>query len=185
LFVLGEKKRIYNMDIEDIETETELETAEMTTETTTGITTERITTPPGEYTLNNSGSFDWIFVYYFIVIILLFGGLLFLRKYLIKNANKLGGVKSGNYMKILDRLAVSQDKQIILIEAGNKILLIGASAQRVETLAEYSKEEFGNIINDIEENDAGGSRGTGTFGGNFLSLLGKKLNIKDSGKNDK
>ena len=85
-------------------------------------------------------------------------------------------------MRILDRLVISQDKQIIMVEAGDKILLIGASAQRVETLAEYPKEEFSDIISDINNNNNNNNNndnGPGSFGGNFLYLLGKKLNIKD------
>jgi len=117
----------------------------------------------------------WTIVIYFAVIALFIAGLLFARKYLIK---RIGGAKSGMYIKIIDRLIVAQDKQMILIEAGNKILIVGVSPQRMDTIAEFSKEEFGDISANAELAAPNG----GTFAGNFLSLLSKKLNNKDSGK---
>ena len=120
-------------------------------------------------------------IYYIAVVLLLIGGMLFLRKVVLKNANKLGGVKSGACMKILDRLVVAQDKQILLVEIGNKMLLVGVSSQRVETMAEYRKEEFDGIF-DFDDTGGNNTDGGG-FGNNFLSILSKKLNIKDNGKN--
>ena len=117
----------------------------------------------------------WLMIVYLALIALFIAGLLFARKYLLK---RLGGVKSGAYIKIIDRLIVAQDKHIILIEVGNKILIIGVGPQRMETLAEFSKEEFGDISAGAEDEVFSG----GTFGDNFLSLLKKKLNNKDSGK---
>jgi len=118
-----------------------------------------------------------IIFYYIFVVVLIFGGLLFIRKYLMKNVRKLGGVKSGAYMKILDRLAVTQDKHIILLEAGNKILVVGVSPQKIEAITEFTKEEFGEL--------AGGADDTGAENGGFLHLLNKKLNFGDGGKSDK
>jgi flagellar biogenesis protein FliO len=147
-------------------------------------TTERLTAAAG-YSINNSGSFDWMIVYYFVVIGLLIGGMLFLRKYVMKNAGKFGGVRNGTYMKILDRVIVGQDKQIILIELGNKIILVGASSQRIEALGEYPREALEDLFgepDDADNTDGDVGKGAGGFGNNFLSLLGKKLNIKDKDK---
>ena len=123
----------------------------------------------------------WTVIVYLFVVAAFIAGLLFIRKYLIK---RLGGVKNGVYIKIADRLVIAQDKQIILLEAGNKILVVGIGPQKMETLAEFSKEEFGDIS--LSGDGTGQDGGSGSFGGNFLTLLRKKLNLKDSGeKNEK
>ena len=116
----------------------------------------------------------WLMIVYFAVIALFIAGLLFARKYLLK---RMGGAKSGKYIKIIDRLIVAQDKQMIMLDVGNKILIVGVSPQKIDAIAEFSKEEFGDISAEDQE-----VSNSGTFGGNFLSLLGKKLNNKDSGK---
>lgn len=129
----------------------------------------------GNNALNNSSNlnFFWTMFIYIAVIAFFVFALVFARKYLLK---RLGGVKSGTYMKILDRLVISQDKQIILVAAGNKMLVVGVSQQKIETLAEFSKDELGEISVVAEpEGNAGGS-----FGTNFLSLLRKKLNKNDN-----
>jgi len=126
--------------------------------------------------VNNSGNFYVIIFYYIFALLIIIGGLIFIRKYLMKNVKKLSGGKSGAHMRIIDRIVISQDKHIILIAAGNKILIIGVGPQKIETLAEFSKEEFG----DIAENNGGAD----ADGGGFLAMLGKKLNFRDGGKND-
>jgi len=118
-----------------------------------------------------------IIFYYIFVVVLIFGGLLFIRKYLMKNVQKLGGVKSGAYIKIIDRLAVTQDKHIILLETGNKILVVGVSPQKIEAITEFTKEEL-RLLD-------GGAEAAGAENGGFLHLLSKKLNIGDGGKNEK
>jgi len=118
-----------------------------------------------------------IIFYYIFVVVLIFGGLLFIRKYLMKNVRKLGGVRSGAYMKIIDRLAVTQDKHIILLEVAGRILVVGVSPQKIEAIAEFTKDELGESA----ENAAL----SGSENGGFLYLLSKKLNFGDGGKNEK
>ncbi|MCL2096605.1 MAG: flagellar biosynthetic protein FliO [Oscillospiraceae bacterium] len=168
----------------DIEFETGFEEITETAELIS--TTQRPTNPPGDYPLNNAGSSNWVMFYYLFVVFLIIGVLIFMRKYLLKKvAGAAANVKSGKYMKILDRLVIAQDRQIILIEIvpGGKIMLLGVGSQRIETLAEFPKEEFKDILDDINNNNSN-NPDAGSFGGNFLSLLGKKLNIKDGGKNE-
>jgi len=127
--------------------------------------------------VNNGGNFYFMVFYYILALLLIVGGMFFVRKYLMKNAKKIGGVKSGAYMKIIDRLVIAQDKQIILIEAGNKLIAVGISPQNIGAIAEFSKEEFGDLPADAD--------GAGADGGGFLNLLSKKLNFRDGGKNEK
>ena len=151
-------------------------------------TTERITNA-----LNTGGAADnmvknggggssfWIFIYYAVVLALFFAGMFFLRKYLLRK--RPGAVRSGTYMKVLDRLAISQDKMIILIETGNKILIVGVAPQKMDTLAEFTKEEFGEMKDGANENPSGDNNGGAKP--SFLSLLGGRFNVKDGGKNEK
>ena len=163
-------------------TESVAELTETITETITDAT-EKITTA-----LNNGGAAGnsintgggmgsyWMIIYYIVVVALLIAGMFLLRKYLLK---KTGGAKNGAYMKVIDRLVIAQDRQIILVETVKNILMVGITAHKMETLAEFSKEEF------EAANEHTGEDGGGNANGSFLSLLKGKFNFKDGGKNEK
>lgn len=131
-------------------------------------------------TINNNGNFYFTLIIYLAAFLLIIAALLYFRKYFL---NRLGRAKSGTYMKIIDSLVIGPDKQIILIETKNKILVVGVTPQRMETLSEFSKEEFGAI------NNGGNDNGDGAYdnnsGGNFLSVLRGKFDFKNGGKNEK
>jgi len=133
--------------------------------------------------INNSGNFYFKIISYLAAVLLIIAALLYFRKYFMK---KLGRAGSGVYMKILDSISVGPDKQIILIETKNKILVVGVTKERIEPLTEFSREEFGAMnekeseIENNSENNGGGSNDR-----NFLSVLRGKFNFKDSGKNEK
>lgn len=129
--------------------------------------------------LNNNGNIYVTMFIYLAAIVVMIAGLLFLRKYL---TNRLGTVKNGAYMRILDRLVISQDKQIVLIELKAKILIVGITHQRIETLSEFSKDEFDVIAQDVN-NIGGGSQGNS---GGFMQILSNKLKVVNkSDENDK
>lgn len=107
---------------------------------------------------------------YLIAIAAVIAGLLLLRKYLL---NRLGAVKNGSYMRIVDRLAISQDKQIVMIELKSKILVVGITQQRIETLSEYSRDEFDVIAQNAENS------GMQKYGGGFVQMLNDKLKTAD------
>ena len=148
--------------------------------------------------INNGGNFYFTVILSFFSIFLVIGGLLFFRKYLLK---RLGNVKNGKYMKIIDRLVVSQDKQIILIETKTRLLIVGITQQRMETLAEFSKsesesnEDFGavgvvemrNINNtdsiEIENIDDKSDRNNKNNG--FFDLLNEKIKTGFDKLNDR
>lgn len=129
--------------------------------------------------LNNNGNIYLTMFIYLAVIAVMIAGLLFLRKYL---TNRLGTVKNGAYMRILDRIVIAQDKQIVLIELKAKILIVGITQQRIETLSEFSKDEF-DIIAQDGNNTGGGAQGNS---GGFMQILGSKLKVVNkSDENDK
>ena len=125
--------------------------------------------------INNSGNFYFYAVYYFIAVLLIFAVLFFLRKYFMR---KLGRVRSGAYMKIADSISVGREKQILLIELKNRIIIAGVTRDKIEMLTELSKEEFGTLddINNDSENL--------NEGNDFMSVLKNKFNFKNKKEND-
>ena len=127
--------------------------------------------------LNNGGNFYFTVILYLFVIFLIIGGFVFFRKYLLK---RVGNVKNGTYMKIADRLIITQDKQIILIEMKNKIVVVGITQQKMETLAEFEKSEesFGILNIDVSNN-------TGNKNNGFFNLLNEKIKTGFDKLNDR
>ena|GEM_PF-2265730 len=128
-------------------------------------------------TINNGGSLYFTVILYLLVIFLIIGAFVFFRKYLLK---RVGNVKNGAYMKIRDRLVIAQDRQIILIEMKNKIVVVGITQQRMETLAEYEKsdESFGVL-------DTGPDNMLRSKNNGFFNLLNEKIKTGIDKLNDR
>ena len=129
-------------------------------------------------TINNGGNLYFTVILYLLVIFLIIAAFVFFRKYLLK---RVGNVKNGAYMKIRDRLVIAQDKQIILVEMKNKIVVVGITQQKMETLAEFDKsdESFG-VLNTETDNIILHSKNNG-----FLNLLNEKIKTGLDKLNDK
>ena len=82
-------------------------------------------------------------------------------------ANRVGGIKNGSGMKIKDRLVIAQDKQIIMLEVRDKILMIGISAHSMSALGEFEKDGLYDEIDGglPDENKKDG----------FLGILSEKI----------
>lgn len=50
---------------------------------------------------------------------------------------------SGNAMRLLSRLSLGQDKQLVLVEAGGRYWLLGVSQAGIQLVAELTEEEAG------------------------------------------
>lgn len=48
---------------------------------------------------------------------------------------------SGSSMRLLSRLSLGQDKQLVLVEAGGRYWLLGVSSAGIQLVAELTKEE--------------------------------------------
>ena len=132
--------------------------------------------------LNNEGNMVVTMTIYLIAVVLIVAGLLFVRKYLM---NRLGAVKNGSYMRILDRLVIAQDKQIVLIELKNKILLVGITQQRIEALSEIDRNDFDVLVQESTDNQDGQKNSNA-----FVQMLSEKIRTVDkpdnkSNENDK
>lgn len=133
----------------------------------------------------NGGNFYITVISYLLVVFLIIGGFVFFRKYLLK---RLGGVKNGTHMKIIDRLIISQDKQIVLIEMRNRMLVVGITQQRMETLADFDKPEKSDKSEKDEDCENSGNEGTDLFNNKnngFFDLLNEKIKTGFNKSNDR
>lgn len=60
-------------------------------------------------------------------------------KYIGKGMNRNG---NSHYMRMLDRLAVGQDRYIAVVQVGGKYLLIGVTPEQVNLLRELKEEDL-------------------------------------------
>lgn len=77
-------------------------------------------------------------------------------------ARRAGGGGKSRHMQVLDRLAISNDKQIFIIKAGGKVHMLGITGQNINHLAELDEAEMdfaepepaspaANLVNDFAE----------------------------------
>lgn len=69
-------------------------------------------------------------------------GLIFLTYYATRWLNRRVTATTGRSMQILERIMLGQDKSLIVVKAGEKILLLGVTAHHVDKIAEFSAEEY-------------------------------------------
>lgn len=81
----------------------------------------------------------------------------------------------GKHMRVVDRLALSQDKQIILAQVGSRWLVLGLSSGNVQLLTELTQEEAETWRQDMTGNQQ-------TTPGGFGELLRQTLRNRSSGK---
>lgn len=71
-------------------------------------------------------------------------GLIFFLFYALKKLNKGISVKSGNRLKVLDRVNIGRDSMLLIVSVCGRVILLGVTAQRVEKLCDLdiSEEEY-------------------------------------------
>lgn len=62
-------------------------------------------------------------------------------RYIGKKYSAFGGV-NGKNIKVIDRMAVSQDKLLMIVKAGGKTMLIGVSKDHMEFLSELDESQL-------------------------------------------
>jgi flagellar biogenesis protein FliO len=76
--------------------------------------------------------------------LVLFAGILYLSyaatKYLAKRLSPDG--RSGHNMKIIESLAIGKDSCLLIVKAGEKILLLGKTAGSISLVSELSADEI-------------------------------------------
>lgn len=68
----------------------------------------------------------------------------YLGKGLVKNS-------SSRYMRMLDQLIVGQNRTLVIVQAGERYLLLGVGPERIQTLAELSEEDLLPLGEENEE----------------------------------
>jgi len=81
--------------------------------------------------------------------ILIFAGAFYVSKALGKHYSAQTGASSA--MRVIDRLALGRDHYLLIVEAGEKTLLIGVGPQHIETLAELDGKAFADLPQ-VQEN---------------------------------
>lgn len=80
---------------------------------------------------------------FFILTPLIFVGAYYASKFLGKRYSIQASSSGG--MRVVDKLALGRDHDLLIIETGGKTLLIGVSPQHMETLAELDSEELAHL----------------------------------------
>lgn len=97
----------------------------------------------------------WPTVWVIVVMLAVILGAYYTTKYVSSKGNRL---MRGKHIKVVDRMAVARDKQIILVEVADKYLLVGVTNQAVNVLETFDKEELSNIQEQEKTNKASGQK---------------------------
>ena len=93
--------------------------------------------------------------------ILIFAGAYYFSKFMGKHYS--AQASSSREMRVVDNLALDRDHYLMLVETGQKVLLIGVSPQHMAALAEIDGEGFAGISPELEKPD-------------FFSVLKNRIN---------
>lgn len=91
-------------------------------------------------------------------------------KYIGKGANMN---KTSRYMRIIDQIAVGQDRHLAIVQIGIKYFLVGIASGQVNILSEIQEEDFVQISTPEKKN------------GEFMSFKDTWEKWKSSGKRGK
>ena len=77
-----------------------------------------------------------------LLLVLIFVGAHYAAKFAGKRYGRIrGGVNSGK-LKMLDQRPLGPDRQLVAVQAAEKVLLLGVTSQHVELLKEFDKADF-------------------------------------------
>ena len=112
-----------------------------------------------------------------LVIVLVLGGSYFFTRWAGTHLN--GGLLprgGGSRMRILDRISIGRDQQLLVVQAGGRDLLLGSSADRLTLLTELTAEEGAQW--QIPPSDASQNRKAPDFGALLQKLREKNTDEK-------
>lgn len=111
-----------------------------------------------------------IIITFFLAVLIIYLSYVF-SKYVGKTVNKSG---SSRYMRLLDQITLGQDRNIAIMQVGDKYLLVGITAGQINVLREMKEEEL--ILLSADENQ------TGVQSPAFKNLMEKMENLKKKGR---
>ena len=112
-----------------------------------------------------------------LVIVLVLGGSYFFTRWAGTHLN--GGLLprgGGSRMRILDRISIGRDQQLLVVQAGRRYLLLGSSADRLTLLTALTAEEGAQW--QIPPSDASQNRKAPDFGALLQKLREKNTDEK-------
>ncbi|ADQ45377.1 hypothetical protein Calkro_0477 [Caldicellulosiruptor kronotskyensis 2002] len=71
--------------------------------------------------------------------------LIYITYYVLRIVNKKMLGRKGEYIKIVDLLPLSQDSILVLVEIGDKVILLGKTQKSITFLKEFSKDQLFNL----------------------------------------
>ena len=83
------------------------------------------------------------FIGVFALLILIFAGAYYASKLMGRHYSMQAS--SSAEMRVVDKLVLGRDHYLLIVEAGDKALLIGVCPQHIETLAELDGETFAEL----------------------------------------
>lgn len=76
-----------------------------------------------------------------VVYIIVIAAVLWLSHYVTKKlSNNIGGFNSSKYIKHVDRMALSKDSFLSVVQIGDKYMVLGVSADRIDMLKEFEED---------------------------------------------
>ena len=77
-----------------------------------------------------------------LLLVLIFVGAHYAAKFAGKRYGGIrGGIRTGK-LNMLDQLPLGPDRQLVIVQAAEKVLLLGVTSQRVELLKEFDQADF-------------------------------------------
>ncbi|ADL43206.1 hypothetical protein COB47_1939 [Caldicellulosiruptor obsidiansis OB47] len=71
--------------------------------------------------------------------------LIYLIYYVLKIVNKKMFGRKGEFLKVIDMLPLSADSMLVLIEVGDKVILLGKTQKSITFLKEFTKDQLLNF----------------------------------------
>ena len=90
------------------------------------------------------------FLWLIICVVLVMGLAYWFTRY-VAGRGALRGFQPGRQMEALDQLPLGRDQRVVLVRAGERFLLLGATPAGISLLAEHTKEEAASWKREAEE----------------------------------
>jgi len=87
----------------------------------------------------------------FLFMLLIFAGAYYVTRLMGRRYSSTASLSSD--MRVIDRLAIGRDQYLLIVEAGDKTLLMGVSPQRMDMLAELESGLYAGLPPMVENRD--------------------------------
>uniref|UniRef100_A0A7C5V238 Flagellar protein n=1 Tax=Caldicellulosiruptor owensensis TaxID=55205 RepID=A0A7C5V238_9FIRM len=71
--------------------------------------------------------------------------LIYITYYILRVVNKKMLGRKGEYIKVIDLFPLCQDSMLVLVEIGDRVILLGKTQRSITFLREFSREQILNL----------------------------------------